>query len=111
MLLRVIASIIPVVCLGVTRFRSVEQAEDFPGRGFKAVVENQNILIGSAETLLNQKIELPDIDYNGRATWVSVAGNVKGIIVIRDTMLAEMQYLADTIHLFGIEKVLFVSIP
>ena len=38
---------------GVTHFRSVEQAEDLPGRGIKAVIENQDILIGSAETLLN----------------------------------------------------------
>lgn len=94
---------------GVNRFRSVEQAEDLPGRGIKAVVENQNILIGSAETLLNQKIELPNIDYDGRAIWIAVSGEVKGIIVIRDIMLAEMKHLADTIHSFGIEQVILAT--
>lgn len=88
----------------MTHFRSVKQAEDLPGRGIKAVIENQDILIGSAETLLNQNIELPDIDYTGRAIWIAVGGDVKGIIVIRDIMLAEMKNLADTIHRFGIEK-------
>ncbi|RLA21932.1 MAG: hypothetical protein DRQ62_08720, partial [Gammaproteobacteria bacterium] len=78
-------------------------------RGIKAVIENQDILIGSAETLLNQEIKLPDIDYTGRAIWVAVGGDVKGIIVIRDIMLAEMQHLADTIHSFGIEKVILAT--
>jgi len=94
---------------GVTRFRSVEQAEDLPGRGIKAIIENQDILIGSAETLLNQEIKLPDIDYTGRAIWVAVGGDVKGIIVIQDIMLAEMKNLADTIHSFGIEKVILAT--
>jgi len=94
---------------GVTHFQAVKQAEDLPGRGIKAVINNQDILIGSAETLLNQEIELPDIDYNGRAIWVAVAGDVKGIIVIRDIMLGEMQNLADTIHTFGIEKVILAT--
>lgn len=94
---------------GITHFQSVKQAEDLPGRGIKAIVDNQDVLIGSAETLLNQDIELPNIDYNGRAIWVAVAGDVKGIIVIRDIMLAEMQNLADTIHTFGIEKVILAT--
>ena len=94
---------------GVTRFRSVEHAEDLPGRGIKATIGQQAILIGSAETLANQEIELPDIDYNGRAIWVAIDGEVKSIIVIRDIMLAEMRNLADTIHAYGIEKVILAT--
>ncbi len=94
---------------GVTHFREVEKAEDLPGRGIKAVIENQDILIGSAETLQHQKIDLPDMNYSGRAIWIAVGGAVKGIIVIRDIMLAEMQNLADTIHSFGIEKVILAT--
>ncbi len=94
---------------GVIHFRPVEQAEDLPGRGIKAIIENKHLLIGSAETLLNQEIELPDVDYTGRAIWVAVDGDVKGIIVIRDIMLAEMKNLTDTIHSFGIEKVILAT--
>ncbi|NOR68997.1 MAG: cadmium-translocating P-type ATPase [Methylomarinum sp.] len=94
---------------GVTHFRTVEQAEDLPGRGIKAVVDKQNILIGSAETLLTQEIELPDIEYTGRAIWIAVDGDVKGIIVIRDIMLAEMRDLAETIRSLGIEKVILAT--
>ncbi len=94
---------------GVIHFRPVEQAEDLPGRGIKAIIENKHLLIGSAETLLNQEIELPDVDYTGRAIWVAVDGDVKGIIVIRDIMLAEMKNLTATIHSFGIEKVIIAT--
>ncbi len=94
---------------GVTHFRPVKQAEDLPGRGIKAIIENKDILIGSAETLLNQDIELPDVDYTGRAIWIAVDGDVKGVIVIRDIMLAEMKNLTDTIHSFGIEKVILAT--
>ncbi len=94
---------------GVTHFRTVEQAEDLPGRGIKAVIDKQNILIGSAETLLTQEIELPDIEYTGRAIWIAVDGDVKGIIVIRDIMLAEMRDLAETIRSLGIAKVILAT--
>ena len=94
---------------GVTHFLTVEQAEDLPGRGIKADIDKQSILIGSAETLLTQEINLPDIEYIGRAIWIAVDGNVKGIIVIRDIMLAEMRDLAETIRCLGIEKVILAT--
>lgn len=94
---------------GVTRLRPVEQAEDLPGRGIKARIEQQEILMGSAETLKCQDIEIPAIEYTGRAIWLAVDRKVKGVIVIRDIMLSEMQGLADTILACGIEKVILAT--
>ena len=94
---------------GVTQFRPVEQAEDIPGRGIKARIEGQEILMGSPETLTSQNIELPAVEYAGRAIWLAVDRQVKGVIVIRDIMLSEMQGLADTIHACGIEKVILAT--
>lgn len=94
---------------GVTQFHPVEQAEDLPGRGIRARIEQQEILMGSAETLSCQDIELPLIDYTGRAIWLAVDREVKGVIVIRDIMLSEMQGLADTIRACGIEKVILAT--
>ncbi|MDD2738661.1 MAG: cation-translocating P-type ATPase [Methylomonas lenta] len=94
---------------GVTQLLPVEQAEDLPGRGIQARVEQQDILMGSAETLNYQDIELPAIEYAGRAIWLAVDREVKGVIVIRDIMLSEMQGLADTIHACGIEKVILAT--
>ncbi|MFA5924660.1 MAG: HAD-IC family P-type ATPase, partial [Methylococcaceae bacterium] len=84
-------------------------AEDLPGRGIKARIERQDILMGSAETLSLQGIELPAIEYTGRAIWLAVDREVKGAIVIRDIMLSEMQSLADTIRACGIEKVILAT--
>ncbi len=94
---------------GVTRLRPVEQAEDLPGRGIKARIERQEILMGSAETLSCQDIELPNLEYTGRAIWLAVDREVKGVIVIRDIILSEMQGLADTIRACGIEKVILAT--
>jgi P-type Cu+ transporter len=94
---------------GVTQLLPVEQAEDLPGRGIQARVDQQDILMGSAETLSYQDIELPAIEYAGRAIWLAVDREVKGVIVIRDIMLSEMQGLADTIHACGIEKVILAT--
>ena len=94
---------------GITRFQPVEQAEDIPGRGIEARIEDKDILIGSPETLRGRGIELPDIDYTGRAIWVAVDGAVMGVIVIRDIMLSEMRNLARTLHSYGIEKVILAT--
>ncbi len=93
----------------IRHFHSVEQAEDLPGRGIKAMLEGQIILIGSAETLELQNITLPSIEYEGRAIWVALDGKAIGLIVIRDIMLEEMRNLADSIHDFGIEKVILAT--
>ncbi len=94
---------------GVTSLLPVVQAEDLPGRGIKARIEQQEILLGSAETLSYQDIETPTIGYTGRAIWLAVDRQVKGVIVIRDIMLAEMEGLTDTIHGCGIEKVILAT--
>ncbi len=94
---------------GITHFRPVEHAEDIPGRGIEARIGDKDILIGSPETLMGRGIELPDIDYTGRAIWVAVDGAVMGVIVIRDIMLAAMQGLGETLRSYGIEKVILAT--
>ncbi len=94
---------------GLNAFLPVEKAEDLPGRGIKARIEGREILMGSAETLSLQDIELPAIDYTGRAVWLAVDREVQGVIVIRDIMLSEMRGLADTIRACGIEKVVLAT--
>ncbi len=94
---------------GVTQVLPVEQAEDLPGRGIQARIEGQDILMGSAETLSLQGIELPTLAYTGRAIWLAVDREVKGVIVIRDIMLSEMQGLADSIRACGIGRVILAT--
>ncbi|GAB4253779.1 MAG: hypothetical protein Kow0065_00080 [Methylomicrobium sp.] len=94
---------------GVQVLLPVEKAEDLPGRGVRARVGNVNVLMGSAETLSLQNIEVPLIDYTGRAIWFAVDRQVKGVIVIRDVMLSEMRGLADTVRRCGVEKVVLAT--
>lgn len=94
---------------GLNSFLPVERAEDLPGRGIQARTKGQDVLMGSAETLSMQNIELPAIDYTGRAIWLAGGREVKGVIVIRDIMLSEMQGLADAIRGCGIENVVLAT--
>jgi heavy metal translocating P-type ATPase len=94
---------------GVSRLLRVDGAEDLPGRGIKARIEHRDILMGSAETLSGQAIEVPALDYTGRAIWLAVDNEVRGVIVIRDIMLSEMQGLADTIRSCGIDQVVLAT--
>lgn len=61
---------------GITRFKAVSEAEDLPGRGVKARVEDREVLIGSPETLQVLGQHLPSIEYTGRAIWVVRDGEV-----------------------------------
>jgi len=94
---------------GVTGFFSVQQAQDLPGRGIQAKINQQDILMGSAETLSLQGIEVPATGYTGRAIWLAVDREVKGAIVIHDIMLSEMQGLGDALRANGIEKVILAT--
>ncbi len=94
---------------GVSHLLKVTQVEDLPGRGVKARIGADEVLIGSQETLQQLAIELPPLDYNGRAIWVAVNREVKGVIVIHDIIRAEMQGLVAAIHNCGIETVLLAT--
>ncbi|MBN2700353.1 MAG: cadmium-translocating P-type ATPase [Methylothermaceae bacterium] len=94
---------------GIKNFLSVDHAEDLPGRGIKGLIGTREVLIGSPATLAQHGIDIPDIEYTGRAIWVALDGTVKGVIVIRDIMLSEMWHLADAIRAYGIKRVILAT--
>lgn len=94
---------------GITNFKNVKETEDIPGRGIKAIVEEKEVIIGSPETLESLGIALPDVEYKGRAIWIAVDRDLKGIIVIQDIMHSEMKDLAEKIRSYGIKKVILAT--
>lgn len=94
---------------GITRFKSVSEAEDLPGRGVKARVEGHEVLIGSRETLQALGLQLPAIEYSGRAIWLALDGEVKGVIVVQDVVRAAMENLAAALREQGIERVIVAT--
>ncbi len=94
---------------GITNFKNVKETEDIPGRGIKAIVEEKEVIIGSPETLESIGIALPDVEYKGRAIWIAVDRDLKGIIVIQDIMHSEMKDLAEKIRSYGIKKVILAT--
>jgi Cu+-exporting ATPase len=94
---------------GITNFKNVKETEDIPGRCIKAIVEEKEVIIGSPETLESIGIALPDVEYKGRAIWIAVDRDLKGIIVIQDIMHSEMKDLAEKIRSYGIKKVILAT--
>jgi P-type Cu+ transporter len=94
---------------GITRFKSVSEAEDLPGRGVKARVEDREVLIGSPETLQVLGQHLPSIEYTGRAIWVVRDGEVMGLIVVQDIIRSSMANLAAALREQGIERVILAT--
>jgi Cu+-exporting ATPase len=94
---------------GITRFKPVSDAEDLPGRGIKARLGGQEVLIGSPETLEAFGIQIPALEYSGRALWVAVNRDVKGAIVVQDVMRSAMTDLGPAIRGLGVKRVLVAT--
>jgi Cu+-exporting ATPase len=94
---------------GITRFKAVSEAEDLPGRGVKARVEGREVLIGSPETLQAIGLHLPAMEYTGRAIWLALDGEVRGLIVVQDVARAAMANLAAALRDQGIERVILAT--
>lgn len=94
---------------GVTNLRPISKATDLPGRGIHAQVEGRNVLIGSPETLGAQGIAIPHIEYHGRALWVAVDHEIRGLIVVQDVVRSAMADLGSKLRAFGVSRVVLAT--
>jgi Cu+-exporting ATPase len=94
---------------GVTSFRPVSDAEDLPGRGIHACVDGREVLIGSPETLEARGIGIPDMAYAGRALWVALDGEIRGLIVVQDVVRSAMANLAGGLRALGVRRVVVAT--
>jgi len=93
----------------ITGFRPVSDAEDLPGRGVKARLEGREVLIGSPETLATYGVQIPALEYSGRAIWLAVDGEVKGVIIVQDVMRSTMSNLAGALRDLGVKRVILAT--
>lgn len=93
----------------LTRLRPVSDAEDLPGRGVKARLEGREVLIGSPETLAEYGVQIPALEYSGRAIWLAMDRKVKGVIVVQDVMRSTMSNLAGALRDLGVKRVILAT--
>jgi P-type E1-E2 ATPase len=67
------------------------------------------VLIGSPETLEVLGIQIPALEYSGRAVWVAFDREIKGAIVVQDVMRSEMTNLAGAIRQLGVKRVIVAT--
>ncbi len=92
------------------QLHDVERAEYLPGRGVKAFVQGQEVLLGSADTLAGLGLAVPaDVELEGRATWVGVDGQVVGAIFIQDVLREYAPGLAEELCALSIKRVVLAT--
>lgn len=94
---------------GIKRFLPVGEAEDLPGRGVRARVDGREVLIGSPETLENCGVRVPEQQYVGRALWIAVDREIRGVIVVQDIMRSAMANLGGALRGSGVKRVLLAT--
>ncbi|MEA2033894.1 MAG: cation-translocating P-type ATPase [Euryarchaeota archaeon] len=89
--------------------KTVSETIDIPGFGVQSLVDGEEVIIGSQETMESKGLIIPNVVYEGRAVWVAVNDELMGAIIIRDTTSAEMEHLADNVRSYGISDVILAT--
>ncbi|KAF1078711.1 cation-translocating P-type ATPase [Methanogenium sp. MK-MG] len=87
----------------------VTESEELPGQGVRAVIDGSVVFIGSGETLRAAGITLPAVQYEGRAVWLAVEDEPRGVFVIRDTLPGTVDGFADAVRACGISRVVLAT--
>ncbi|RYU60846.1 cadmium-translocating P-type ATPase [Methylolobus aquaticus] len=94
---------------GITHFRPVSDAEDLPGRGVRARVAGHEVLIASPETIEGYGIDLPELEHAGRALWIAIDREIRGLIVVQDVVRSAMANLAGRLRSLGVGRVILAT--
>ncbi|NMA64955.1 MAG: cadmium-translocating P-type ATPase [Clostridiaceae bacterium] len=87
-----------------------EDSQYLPGLGVKSSVQGRQVIIGSTETMKTLGMKVPsEASLEGRATWVSIDGEIEGVIVIQDELREYAEGLGGQLHNLGIKKVVLAT--
>jgi heavy metal translocating P-type ATPase len=87
----------------------VTESEELPGQGVRAMIDDSIVFIGSGETLRAAGITLPAVQYEGRAVWLAVEDEPRGVFVIRDALPDTVDGFADAVRACGISRVVLAT--
>ncbi len=86
------------------------ETEYLPGVGVKAIAEGREVMLGNAESVTAQGMQLPaDVPMDGRAVWIAVDGEIAGAVVIQDELMDSAQGLADALRSLGAKSVVLAT--
>lgn len=94
---------------GTGALPEVTESEELPGQGVRAVIDGQSVFVGSGETIQAAGVTLPPVQYEGRAIWLAVEDEPRGVFVIRDALPETVDGFADAVRACGISRVVLAT--
>jgi Cu+-exporting ATPase len=109
---------IPVQSFGEDGAVEIQQFEAISGHGVRAIVNNQNIFVGSRRFMgkngmelraQDSEIELQFSDEGKTPIWVGIDGRIVGLIAIADSLKPTSAQAVDALHHFGLDTVMLTG--
>jgi len=89
---------------------SVEQAEELPGRGVRAVVNGQQVCVGNEKMMAEIGIAAPECHKTGAIIHVAADGQYLGHVVVSDVVKPEAKKTIDLLRSrCGVERIVMLT--
>ncbi|NLK08656.1 MAG: cadmium-translocating P-type ATPase [Firmicutes bacterium] len=88
----------------------VTDSQYLPGLGIKAFIEDEEVILGSAETMKTLDLDVSsEAKFQGRPTWIKIGDTIEGAIVIQDELRDYVTNLGESLRDLGIQKVVLAT--
>lgn len=82
---------------------------EVPGRGVKAVVDEQVVLVGNSKLLEENGIDVPNENVVGALVCCAIGGKYAGCVVLSDKPKADARHMVSELRSVGIEEIHILS--
>ncbi|WP_294152603.1 heavy metal translocating P-type ATPase [uncultured Clostridium sp.] len=87
----------------------IKNYTELSGHGIKAVIDDQEVLLGNFKLMKNNNIECKEIQSIGTVVYAAVSGKYIGYIVIEDEVKEDSEAAVQRLKKLGIEKVVMLT--
>lgn len=87
----------------------VEEVEEIPGHGVRAVVDGKTVLVGNTRLLWKYSVECTDVAAIGTVVHVGVDGVYAGYLVIADELKPDAAQTMQELKQYGVERTVMLT--
>ncbi len=87
----------------------ISEYEDISGKGIKAHIENKDVLVGSAEWLKENGIDVPELNEGGSVVHMALNSVYAGYVVIADTIKPNAVNALQALKKLGVTRFVMLS--
>ncbi len=83
----------------------IDDYEEIPGKGIKAKIFMQDVIVGNAKLLKENDIQFIEVEKNGTTLYVAIGLEFAGYIVVSDTIKKDAKQAIDSLKSIGINDI------